>query len=281
MPTVVPKKITIPGSIEEAETALNGLEALLTAKEWQKAAIVAAFVKPGIRKRQGQFMTTSQFADLRISGLQSQNTIVMYVQRWLDAHDGIHPEPGAQVALPDIEWPVSRTGTDGYDSEQGAIDTITKIAEKHPDALTKAAERSDSVAEATADAVEQASPVRSKVVKRATKRNKEHKEKIKDKAKPLTDVADKAKDNYDEAETGHTDPSLQTIIRLIMSVHEAEVVWALAGGSRGGDLVSALSELQSAIDNWRQRVTGTGTVEITDNDRAWAEELGIDLGIAS
>jgi len=277
MPSIVPKRITIPATVEEAVTTLNGLEALLTAKEWQRAAIVAAFIKPGIRKATGRFLTTTQFRNLGITGLRTTDTVALYAQRWLDAHDGIHPEPGAQVALPDIEWPKTRTGTDGYDSEQGAIDTLTKIAEKHPDALTKAAEQSDVVAEFAADAAEQAAPVRTKVVKRATKRNKEHKERIKEKSKPLQDVADEAKDAYDESDTGYTDPTPQTLARLIRDVHEAEVVWALAGGKSDGDTVSAISELQSAIDSWRQRMIGTGPVEITDNDRAWADELGIDL----
>lgn len=279
MPSLVPKKITIPATIQEAATALNGLEALLTAKEWQKAAIVAAFVKPGIRRAHGQFMTSTQFAELHITGLQSVHSILLYAQRWLDAHDGIHPEPGAQVALPEIEWPSTRTGTDGYDSEDGAVETIKKLTRKHPDALTKAAEQSDAVAEATADAVEQAAPVRTKVTKRAVRRNEEHRNRIKEKIKPLEETRDKLREEYEQTETGQSDPTMQTLIRLIRGVHEAEVVWALAGGTRDADLIGALSELQSAIDDWRKRVTGTGTVEISENDRAWADELGIDLGV--
>jgi hypothetical protein len=284
MPSLVPKKITIPSTVEEAATALGGLEALLTAKEWQRAAIVAAFVKIGEGRGKSIGNSSSaispvRFAKLKINGLQSENTVRMYVQRWLDAHDGVHPEPGAQVLLPETPWPVTRTGTDGYDSEEGAVETIKKLTRKHPTAITKAAEESDEVAEATADAVEQSSPVRTKVVKRATKRNAEHKAKIKEKIKPLQETADKIKEEYEQTDTGYADPTLQTLIRLIRGVHEAEVVWALAGGNRDADLIGALSELQSAIDDWRKRVTGTGTVEISENDRVWADELGIDLGV--
>ncbi len=279
MPSLVPKKITIPATIEEAVTALGGLEALLTAKEWQRAAIVAAFVKPGLRKRQGRFMTSSQFGDLRINGLQTDKTIVLYAQRWLDAHDGIHPEPGAQVALPEDPWPITRTGTDGYDSEEGAVETIKKLTRKHPTAITKAAGESDEVAEATADAVEQSDPVRSKVTRRATKRNEEHRTRIKEKVKPLQETADKIRESYEETETGHSDPTLQSVVHLIRDAHMAETVWALAGGTADADLVNALSELQSVIDDWRKRVTGSGSVTISENDRAWADELGIDLGV--
>jgi hypothetical protein len=279
MPSVVPKKITIPSTLDEAVTALNGLEALLTAKEWQKAAIVAAFVKPGIRRAQGHFMTTSQFRDLGISGLRTTDTVSLYAQRWLDAHEGVHPEPGAQVMLPEDPWPVTRTGTDGYDSEEGAVETIKKLTRKHPTAITKAAEESDEVAEATADAVEQSDPVRSKVTRRATKRNEEHRTKIKEQIKPLQETADKIRESYEETETGTSDPTLQSIVHLIRDVHMAETVWALAGGTADADLVGALSELQSVVDDWRKRVTGSGSVTISENDRAWADELGIDLGV--
>lgn len=286
MPSLVPKKITIPATIEEAVTTLNGLEALLTAKEWQKAAIVAAFVRtthaagrPRKTAAGRGFRNLEQFAALNVVGLRRPETVRIYLDRWLEAHDGIYPEPGAQVTLPDAAWESTRTGTDGYASEQGAIDTIERITKKHPKALTKATEQSDAVAEAAADAAEQSSPVRTKVVKRATKRNTDYKEKIKEKIKPLQDTAEEIKQEYEQTDTGHTDPTLQTLIRLIRGVHEAEVVWALAGGTRDADLIGALSELQSAIDDWRKRVTGTGTVEISENDRAWADELGIDLGV--
>ena len=53
----------------------------------------------------GTRISAQAFADLGIVGLRSHSTVRLYAMRWLDAHDGEHPEPGEAVELPEAEWP--------------------------------------------------------------------------------------------------------------------------------------------------------------------------------
>ena len=113
--------IHIPASIEEASDALTGIESLLTRKGWERAAIVAAFV----RKAQGQrtslgsqgSLTVEGFARLGIVGLRDPNTVRAHVQNWLDAHDGVYPEPGAEVTIPTDPWPPTGSESVGEQSK--------------------------------------------------------------------------------------------------------------------------------------------------------------------
>lgn len=159
--------------------------------------------------------------------------------------------------------PWTKTAENLTEADEDAI--VEKVARKRPERL--------------ADVVEKSDPVRREVTRRATKRNEEHRTKIKEQIKPLAETAEKIREHYEETETGTSDPTLQSIIHLIRDAHMAETVWAMNGGNADADLVNALSELQSVIDDWRKRVTGSGSVEISENDRAWADELGIDLGV--
>lgn len=102
----------IPASLDEAKADLNGLAALLTAKQWQRAAIVYAFTEP----EQGARMDIAQnraklpirdFARLGIAGLQSDNTVRAYRKAWQSAIDDGHARPvspGDQVQLPRLPW---------------------------------------------------------------------------------------------------------------------------------------------------------------------------------
>lgn len=131
-------RINIPASIEDATERLTGIESLLTAQRWERAAIVAAFVRlndgpgrpPGTSN--GVHFSIRDFAELRINGLRSHMTVQTYVNRWLEANEGVYPEPGDAVFLPDdSEWESTRTGTNGHNSTQGMQETITAMTETH------------------------------------------------------------------------------------------------------------------------------------------------------
>jgi hypothetical protein len=104
------RKINIPGTIDEAVASLTGIGALLTAKEWERAAIVAAFVSlsEGKGKRNvSSDISPVEFAALGIVGLKSKNTVWAYAQAWQEAINqgkAVAAEPGATVALPDLTW---------------------------------------------------------------------------------------------------------------------------------------------------------------------------------
>jgi hypothetical protein len=131
------KQVKMPASLDEAVGALSGIEKLLQAREWERAAIVATFVRPevsGGRPKAGAstgFLNCEQFAALKITGLSSDRTVRTYLARWLEATGGMHPKPGEEVTLPTDKWPPADRGTDGYDSPEGAERTITKIIDKH------------------------------------------------------------------------------------------------------------------------------------------------------
>jgi hypothetical protein len=95
---------------------------LLTAAEWHRAAIIAAFVdNPD---------TANEFAALGITGLKTKETVMLYATRWIETH-GSRPEPGSEVILPTLEWKGTRTGTDGLNSAKGARSTLEKMIDKH------------------------------------------------------------------------------------------------------------------------------------------------------
>lgn len=110
-------KITLPATIEEAASALAEIDSLLTAKEWHRAAIVAAFVvisescahhaKTSMRRE-----TPLQFAARGLVGLRSKDTVRRYAQAWQSAVDRGKAKavsPGDTVLLPALDWPPKPT----------------------------------------------------------------------------------------------------------------------------------------------------------------------------
>jgi len=106
--------IHIPASLDEAKSALNGLGALLTAKQWERAAIVYAFTEPGngqgrhepLRKSE-QRLSIAALAAERIVGLESRNTVAAYRNAWQSAIDDGQAQavgPGDQVEVPSVPW---------------------------------------------------------------------------------------------------------------------------------------------------------------------------------
>lgn len=104
----------VPDSIEDAVLNLKGLGELITASEWRRAALVWAFTHEG----RGHFAssdekspdgtdTISQFADRKIQGLKTRDTVRAYRKAWKQAiEDGIacDVKPGDNIQLPDAEW---------------------------------------------------------------------------------------------------------------------------------------------------------------------------------
>jgi hypothetical protein len=151
--------VELPATVDQAVADLGGLGALLRAKEWHRAAIVAAFVRldhgHGKRAETGTFHSATSFAALGITGLRKVHTVAEYVQRWL-AEAGDYPEPGATVVLPEADWPPTRTGTDGHSSGDGVAATVARIVER------------EGGAEQLAEAVAAAPPAVRRAVRQAT-----------------------------------------------------------------------------------------------------------------
>ena len=103
--------IHIPKTIEDAKTVLDGLGALLTAKQWERAAIVYAFTEEGTNGRPAKPRNTERFspvafAGLGITGLASDNTVRAYRKAWQSAMEKGAPDitPGDVISVPDLPW---------------------------------------------------------------------------------------------------------------------------------------------------------------------------------
>lgn len=88
---------------------LDGMARLLHASDWERAAIVAAFVTLGEGKGKSVGNATSSispeaFAAKGIAGLKSKDTVRRYVEAWV-ATGRPPPEPGQSVALPTQPFP--------------------------------------------------------------------------------------------------------------------------------------------------------------------------------
>lgn len=109
--------IRIPESIEAATAALEGVGALLTAKEWERAAIVYAFTRDGgsgsrtdlpTYRRNALGLTTGEFAALGITGLKSDTTVRDYRKAWqtvIDDGQAVAVAPGDTIEMPDRGFP--------------------------------------------------------------------------------------------------------------------------------------------------------------------------------
>ncbi|MFE2997984.1 hypothetical protein ACFXG4_23560 [Nocardia sp. NPDC059246] len=106
-------EMQIPNDIESAVLDLKGLGGLITAAEWQRAALVFAFTyegRPGGRST-GQespvALSIDEFSKLGLAGLKSRNSVRKYRRAWaLAIQDGFatYIMPGDLIALPEVEW---------------------------------------------------------------------------------------------------------------------------------------------------------------------------------
>jgi hypothetical protein len=128
--------IHIPASIEDATARLTGLESLLTATEWEKAAIVAAFVTLGEGRGKANVksdISCAEFASLGIAGLKSHNTVRRYVEAWTIEAGLTPPLKGQDVDLPDMPFPSAPADRSGGQTGGVTVDRIVanpaKVAE--------------------------------------------------------------------------------------------------------------------------------------------------------
>lgn len=149
--------ITLPATIEAAKTALGAVGRLLTAKQWERAAIVYAFTKNEGKGRPANAgnpaFTATAFAALGITGLTNRDTVADYREAWeLAIADGKANEakPGDTITLPNLPWPpgtTSRRGSHGTEAEARAYIT------RNPQVAVEAMKAVPAVAEAVTTAI--------------------------------------------------------------------------------------------------------------------------------
>lgn len=102
--------IQIPSTLDQAKGRLTEIEGIVTAKGWERAAIVWAFTLQandhvGENPHKISFRA---FAALGIVGLRDHGVVGKYHDAWqaaLDAGKAKAIEPGDRVEIPDLPWP--------------------------------------------------------------------------------------------------------------------------------------------------------------------------------
>lgn len=127
-------QVHIPSTIEEAVESLNGIGRLLNATKWERAAIVATYVQPGLghggreeTASSRRLESASDFAKRKIVGLLSKDTVARYANAWLAERP--RPEPGETVDLDGLPpWPEDSEGSRNV-KEPERIEAIEAQAE--------------------------------------------------------------------------------------------------------------------------------------------------------
>jgi hypothetical protein len=119
----VQKRITVPRTFTVPHT-IEGIAGLLTARKWERAAIVYAWTYPldelGTSKTTGCY-TVKAFVNLELAGLRSDRTVTNYRNAWQAAIDAGKAEPiapGVSIMLPDMEFPPGHNPTWGKDVDE-------------------------------------------------------------------------------------------------------------------------------------------------------------------
>jgi phage N-6-adenine-methyltransferase len=109
----IPDQMSVPATLDEAVTRLDGVVGLLSAGHWGTAAIVYAFTddtgggRPSKAFKSEGFLPIETFAQLGIRGLTSPNSVRKYRRAWERAIDegwAQPAKPGEVVALPAEEF---------------------------------------------------------------------------------------------------------------------------------------------------------------------------------
>ncbi len=101
--------IRLPKTIDQAVERLTGIESLLTATDWERAAIVFVFTDISNSRAHlhaSSSMSVTEFARLGIAGLKSKDTVRRYHEAWVKYGD-TSIQPGDQVELPTDTFPES------------------------------------------------------------------------------------------------------------------------------------------------------------------------------
>ncbi len=139
--------MNIPKTIKSAGTKLTKLGGIVTASEWERAAIVYAFTE--VSATDGKHlpanssrMSVSEFAKLGFHGLKSKDTVRKYHQNWQAAIDqgaAMPVGPGDPFVEPDLDYPiVERTA-----QQAGASVPRTSTALKEPKFVAEVVEEMD------------------------------------------------------------------------------------------------------------------------------------------
>lgn len=104
-------QVRIPVSLDAAVEQLGVIGKIVTAQNWERAAVLAAYVQPdaghGGRAEtasSSRLVSATEFSRKGIHGLRSKDTVLRYVNAWLSQRP--RPQPGEAVDLDGLpDWP--------------------------------------------------------------------------------------------------------------------------------------------------------------------------------
>lgn len=177
-----PKKFKVPATFTVPDT-IEGVRGLMTATKWEKAAIVYAYTQPMTKAEAGRKggasnpktgvasfpCSIAEFADLGITGLNSETTVAFYRDQWTDAmrkRKAKATKIGEAFEVPTIPFPSSekRTGT-GLDNRRMTPANVAEAIKSDPkyrDAVAEVIKTDTEVAEVAWTAIEEAEEARRK-----------------------------------------------------------------------------------------------------------------------
>lgn len=84
--------------------------------KWHWAAVVACYVVESESRAnlsadaKTSMLSPLEFASLGITGLESKDTVRVYLHNWMEHSSGVRPEPGVSIEIPSMDtWPTKRT----------------------------------------------------------------------------------------------------------------------------------------------------------------------------
>lgn len=141
----------VPPTLAAAKKELGTLGSLLTATQWERAAVVYAFTRDGrVADFGNSKLSTRDFAALGLQGLKKIETVSFYRKQWERAmkHGAPAAEAGKRVRLPELEW---REPLDPDYAEAAALSGRDRsYVEKDEAAIARSLDRKDLDAEVLA-----------------------------------------------------------------------------------------------------------------------------------
>jgi hypothetical protein len=127
-------RITIPRTTEKCVDALAEAGALITAKEWHRAAIVAAIAAPSQGRRSdlsdsSEKLTYAELAAKGIVGIRDKDTVARYRDAWCVYAGREAPSLGDRVDLNGLpDWPPNSKTSDTTPGAQKVRDVMNNPA---------------------------------------------------------------------------------------------------------------------------------------------------------
>ena len=119
-------KFTIPKTATEAKKSLVAGEQIIALKQWEKAAVIAAYAEAAFQAVNDR-RAADKAAGEKLGGY-AQRTVSQYRAIWADAHpDSPAPVPGDEVVIPDKPWTVI---SGGWDHMRPKVENAEHIAKR-------------------------------------------------------------------------------------------------------------------------------------------------------